>query len=1280
MKDKTQNEGELKARLAQAEVHFSHYRWDEAIAAFEAILALQPDHPAAGQGWANTVEQKSIDEELKQTLSQVRASLAARRFDEALSLLNTAQARGALSHILKYHSEIDGLRSEAQEGQEWQRRSVAAMREAAELAGRRRFDQALEVLDSTLRPLNAHGWERLGLDLAGLREKLLAERDVSERIQFAQAAYEREDYKLAAELAAGLREDLPDREDVRRLHERSHGAWGGIEERLVAVNQALADSRTDDALALLAALRAEHPRNPDWQAIALRVHLDQGRAELAKGRAAMTEQAFDDAAESFEASLQALTTTVEIFPEHPTSAQEQSEAKALRDAALAASQAAHDRAAYRWEASRGSWQASREQLNRAAAIRGRDFGEVASVIDAMLGEAQASLDDLEQARMMLADGRQALSASDATTAREAFRAGLGRVEGGHLGNTPDLVELREGLSAGLRESERIQRDVKKLLNQAEAAGARDRERLALLQRAYERWQTAPGLSARLAEELLRAAAASAEAGNAEAALAHCRQVGELSDAPAGALSQANRMAAGIEARRDANAVLAQATALLAEASRTGVPSPEPYGRALAILGRVDTAGAELGDVARALEGLRARAEDGQARALAAQPALSDSERHAAAGEWRDAADALARTQALLGSLAGPELEARLAELSARAEAMEKATGPAAEALQQAETACDAAADGDLAAVDWEVVEKAMGRARKALRSGRTLAPPLPKRWEELTDAVGTLERRSALLRRVHEQVAGGQGIEAIPALQAHAAADPHPVVLAVLGKLTHDGSGDAASAARKWQALAVTALERGELATAEAYLGLAESYAAVEPRVIPEVRRIDRQVALLGEVRSAACEARDRAAAGDLKGALARYRNALELAADGEAGLPVEARREINRVLDLAAVGAQRDGPTGLLGDAGSPLFDEFVAPVLLRWWRLTWRAAALATVEAQLALGRETMAAETAAELAVAYPEDPMILEAYRTASSAATGRQLGRWRRRLRRARRLAEQGEYAKAWAEVEPEATAVGVTGELTQGPQRDEAEELAEEAADLSMMLARLLRLSEKLGPLLEEMRNYAVTGQFDEALGVRRRAELLDPRRRASALWEEVEQLAALIEQRQAEGVRGAATTIQSQRPAAAPVLGHPVEDGLQVRPGRERSSGQGELLSDQNARSTAPVVDPRAGQQPAIEASAHRLAASPEPAAAPVPTPRPPAEAVSDLADRVQSEIPADAPAPDELLAVATEIEPSLAPVAVQQEGPPAPFDLDDWLSNVTELDPEDDGPGNGS
>ncbi len=979
-------DSELRGRLAQAEVHFSHYRWDDAIAAFEAILAAHPDQPAAAQGWANAVEQKSIDEELSQALARARAGLAAHRFDEALGVLNQAQARGALSHILKYHSEIDGLRSEAQEGQEWQRRIGTARREAEVLAGRRKFDQALEVLDNTLRPLNGRGWESLAAPLAALRDKLFAERNVSERVQFAELAFERQDYRLAAELAAALDEELTGREDVlarpvAALHERARGALTRIQDQLAAVNEALAQGRTDDALALLAALRAEHPRNPDWQAIALRVHMDRGRQEITAGRASVVEHEFDEAAEAFEHAHAAFLATVEIFPGHPTAAAEQAEAAALRDAALFAAQAMRDRAAHRLEAARQGWQASREALEAAIGARGRDLGEVAAVLDAMLGEARAALADLEQARLLLAEGREALGARDAGRGRDAFRNGLARVEGGRWGDAADVMELREQLAAGLKETERVQREVKKLLGQADAVRSTSQasQRLELLRRAYEQWETAPGLAARLADELLAAASARAEAGDEDAALALCRQVGELTSAPAGALSEAARVTAEITARR-----------------------------------------AEL----------------------AAQ--------------------------------------AEAAESRARAEAEERALNPVERALKTVGDLCEPAADGDLVAVDWDAAIAALKSARAGLRAARGALHPLPARWEELRAQVEALERRNAVLHTAAERVAAGRGVEALPALRAYAASTADPIVLAAQERVLREGSDDALAAARGWLTQAKAALERGELATAASCAGLAESYAVAAPHVLPELRRVERQIALLTETRARTRNARALAAAGDRLSALAQFQAALESAADGESGLPADARHTLLAVLDAPEATVGQAVPPALLGEASHPLVREFVAPALMRWWQLASGAAS-------------STAAEQAREAA------------------------LGSVVRRLARAHRLAAAGHYAAAIEEVGLEAPGRTAPEALDHD---EKTAGLVDEAGDLRLELEALEALRERLHPLLDEMRAGALAGDYQAAIEARDRAEFVDPRRRATAVWEEFDALAILVAARQNSGSR----------------------------------------------------------------------------------------------------------------------------------------------------------------
>jgi hypothetical protein len=134
----------------------------------------------------------------------------------------------------------------------------------------------------------------------------------------------------------------------------------------------------------------------------------------------MVEHRFEDAADAFERAVAAFSASVEVFAGHPTAPAELAEARALREVAVLVSQAVRDRASFRWEPSHQGWQAGRDRLDEAAAVRGRDFGEVAAVVNAMLGEARGTLADLEHARLRLADGQQALAERDAGR-YESFR-------------------------------------------------------------------------------------------------------------------------------------------------------------------------------------------------------------------------------------------------------------------------------------------------------------------------------------------------------------------------------------------------------------------------------------------------------------------------------------------------------------------------------------------------------------------------------------------------------------------------------------------------------------------------------------------------------------------------------------------------------------------------------------------------------------------------------------------------------------------------------------------
>jgi hypothetical protein len=187
--------------------------------------------------------------------------------------------------------------------------------------------------------------------------------------------------------------------------------------------------------------------------------------------------------------------------------------------------------------------------------------------------------------------------------------------------------------------------------------------------------------------------------------------------------------------------------------------------------------------------------------------------------------------------------------------------------------------------------------------------------------------------------------------------------------------------------------------------------------------------------------------------------------------------------------------------------------------------------------------------------------------------------------------------------------------------------LADEADELRRTLRRLLKVSEQIAPLVEEMREAALGGRYYEALAARERAEWYDPGRRAGALWAELDELAALIDRRRKQPLP------QPRAMPSAPVLTPPppivaVPPAQEVAPVVQTTgNGSGHDQPEQEVEIAAAI--------PALETESRLPAAdAPEPAPAPVATPEP--------------------------------VE------------PPAPFDLDDWLSNVTELGPDDAGPGN--
>lgn len=1105
------NENELKARLAEAEALFSRYRWEEAIASFEAILAARPDHAAASQGLADALEQQKTDIELAETIGRAREALAAHQFSDALAALNRAQTRGAMRHILKYHGEIDGLRSQAQEGRELKRMADQALERAEGLAGQRKFDASLQTLDDALQELSARGWESLGGKLRAARERLWAERDVDERVRFAHAAFERQDYQTATELAEALHRQFPKRDDIARLHERSHAAWGRVQERLKGVQERLAEERLDDAVAMLANLRDEYPHNPDWQALWLKAHMDHGRNQVSAGRRAVANHRFDTAAECFASALAAFNAALSVFDRHPTANLERMEVEALSAVASFAAQGTRDSAAGRWEASRRAWEAARTRLTQAAEVRRRDFGEMVAVVDGMLAEVSGTVADLEQARLLLIEGRQALDERDAGHARECFRKALSRAE-----KSPD--GLREQAMAGLREAERGQREAKKLA--AQAGHAEDvSERLALLRNAYERWTGAPGLVNQLVDTLLAAANHALAAGDESLAESYCEQIRGIPDAPEELQVQAARLAAGIRGRRQLQAALAEATRLLAELERNPSPSAAGYGQVVELLARAETyagdAFEEVPSLAPRLVEMLHRARDRHDRLAAIERQIARAEALREAGDWAAAARELSQAVEQLGDLPAREIVQRAQRYSSVAVAVEASLARAGQALAQAEAAYAVAREGDLGRVAWAELQAAVDRAQAEL--GEPPAHPLPPTWEESQARVDDFAERVALLRQVAERVRAGQAVDALPLLQVDS---NDPVLAAVRTVLRRASVGVAHERAAACLAAAEAHFAAGELPAAVASLAEATAYSAAAPELSRRVRWLETRLSLVTRAQELTAEGRRHRAEGRPDEARRACRLALELLSAAEGNLPGEARQALNALLlleeELWEEEARAEGEAlyqALLAAADSALLKVCLPGPLRIWWRLTCRTADIAYIEAQLVLGRDLPAYVRAERAVTTHPMDPHVRELYARTRPQMSERAAAVVRRRLERATRLRGEGGYAAGLAELERlerelPAPFAGAASDIGHDPA---VAPLLESAADLRLELTGLHALAERLQPLGEQARAAALAGQHEAAEAALAQAELVDPTHRATTLWTELTALANVL-------------------------------------------------------------------------------------------------------------------------------------------------------------------------
>ena len=1128
------DENEIKTMLAEAEAHFTRYEWDEALACFEAVLEVAPNHGAAVQGKRETLAKKAADAQIKEIIANAREALEAGRYAAALTALDQAQSLGAQNHILHHHAAIDGLRDAAQERQRRQVRVIEDMAQAKRLEEGEALDQALDVLNTLLRDLAASGLDDLGEAARQERDRLQASKDLNERIDDADRAWQEQDYRHAAELAEELYQQFPRNPRVRKAYDRATGTWNAFQQQLTGAREMLADGRLDDAVAILSKLRQQAPRNPDWQALWLKAYMDHGRAQTEAGRQAVQNHAFDDARPAFETARDAFQAATEVFAEHPSAGLARDEAAALYHVAVHATQAQRDRQARRWEPARQALLAARDKLAEAVEARRRDFSEVAAVLNGLLGEVGDSVEKIAEAKALLTEGNDLLADREPDQAEARFRRGM------ELAETRD-EDLNRSLLDGLRKADRIQQDVKRLLEKAQESED-DAQRLGFLQSVYEQWPAAPGMPALLVDTLLEVAEQSLNAGEEGQAAAWLQQVLNIGEATPDKQAEARQKLEALDRKHKVEGALKEAKRLQAELDRATLPTAEGYQQLVDVLLRAQEQARGYPDMQPPVEQRLQKAQARWQRLSQAEPLIGRAEDLRQQGEWAEAASRMGEAVAALGDdLPVSELRQRWQTWQGIAEAVSSALEQAQEALAQASEHYLAARDGDLAAVQWAELKRTLTLAESTLSTRPVGAEPLPKAWNELQAKVEDLQARGKVLGAAFDEVQAGRPMQALPILSAAVTQRPDDHVLAAVRvRLQRETAAEAQEKANRLLAEAREHAERVELTDALEKLAEARRLGGDWPEISAELQRLERQFASWDKMQRLNLDGLTKRRSDSPEEALTAFREAIRTAIDADSGLPEEVRGQLGSLLTLERRlhqdHAYRQGEEFcdalVKAAAENRLIQNYLVSPVRSWFEVASHKARVGFISSQMALEKHEEAYAEAVKALATQPEDRVAMEMAAEARSSIQAQLLGSAQKRLGRAKELRDKGAFAEALAELDRiESEFLARIRERFPEVVQNVAslEEVSDEADDLRLDLKSLQEVASRLEPLLGEIRQAYTEGTEETLREAGRKiaeAEVADPTRRARLLWEEMQSLQELIQRRRQgaarERVRGA--------------------------------------------------------------------------------------------------------------------------------------------------------------
>ena len=1109
----------LNELLARAEKHQKDNEFDKAIVMLDKVLKQYPHLATALQGKREAQEQKRYDAKIKELLQKAQEHLAAGDYDEANIALNQAQTIGAQHSILYYHGQIDRLRDEIELQSVSRQKLQEALAQAEQLEKEGKIDEALKVLNETLRRIEEHGLD-IGDEARAMRDRLLGDKKLRELWDEASTAYESNDFKRAYELSTSLCEDDPADRRCKLIRD----AWEKFKKRLDEVQEALAGDRLDDAVVLLQELRNQAPNNPDWKALWLKGYREHGEAAFADGRRLLESYDFQEAAQAFGVARDAFAKVLEVFPTHPQMLAAAQEAEGLLEVSRLLVQAQRDKNALRIPAAQGELEQAEARIKEVRAVRDRDFGEVQFVINGMMSELNRLGSDIRKAQTALREGQAALAEHEPTLAEARFREGLDM-----LGDIP-LDDLRDDLLRGMRLSQRIVKKAEALLKKADKEEALDKK-LKLLEKAQEEWPGKPGLAAKIAETRLALCEEASAAGNKKLAAQYCTAASQMEEAPASIRERADAILEEIDCVKRLQGARAELRKRQAAVQAAEAPSVEMHQHLADLLAKTLKLAQKCGaDVAPALQEDLEKSKQALQRLKQSAVIFEKSRNAQKAGQWQQAIAFYEEALQKLGDLASPAQREELETLKKAGQQITGGMEKARELLATVRKTYDQAADAGILKAPWQEMLDQLNQAAAALEALRSQkAGALPPEWATLHHDVSEMQKLVEKLHQIQKKAVSqdmGDVMEAITGLQTLEQEWPDDAVLPALStSLLAAKQDQMQQRLEKLLSQVRSSFYDGKFVDAKGKLTELQRLGKGDAEIQRVADELERQIEIWEEFNLAATGAYQKKATNSLKDALRGYEEAFGKILSSESGLPKDILYSLQQLFSINKTDLNKEESKGIYENLYSQLLDsEFgyiLSPQLKDWFNLARRFASGAFVSSMMQMEEWEGAYRAANEMLQEYPDDEAVIQNTVDAREKLSAQLMDSTRKRISRATKLAEDGAYATALNELEEiETKVIGPVEKEFPEVIPEDLNDLRSQAKAFMEKLNNLASTLQKLNPLREDAYKALTADDLDAAQAAIDKANFIDRQHDVKHIWQELDEYQKRIEERKQENLR----------------------------------------------------------------------------------------------------------------------------------------------------------------